>query len=657
MDEDPLGARYEARLPDARREGLGIYYTPPAIAAGICEWAIRPRDGPARVLDPAAGSGRFAVAARDRLAETAPTATRRELLEHVVAVDVDRAALDLTASNLTQEDGSLSDRDVRTVAASFFDCSPGTLLGSVGDEAAFDAVVGNPPYLRQEDLSQDRDHYRDHLRTYGPDGEQPYHDGSRKLSTRADAYAYFVTHGLQFLREGGRLGFVLPSKWLDTRYGEDLQEFLYDHATVTAVVGFSARAFDAMVDTVLLFAERCDDPDARADAVTDFVRLNEPVEPGGLADIVGENRTVPEGQPFALDTREAYRVVSVPQRRLAERGGTKLGYYLTAPSPFVGLVDSDGLVRLDTYAEVSFGNKTGNNGFFLLDEGDVAKWDLPDAVLRPAVRSLRDIDTRRLETTDRYLLDLHPYVEAVREGVEAPVDRSELATRVKDALREDGHEAVLDYIRHGEAEGVPEGRTVSRHTPWFNLGELPAPEVLHPVFYDERVFTVENVGGFAPTNAIQRVDVTEYEDVVPHLLNSTLHKVMLELWGRHEGGGALQLLTYELSSVPILDPARLSGAERGAIRRAGERLLDGAAAQHDLDEAVLAPLDVALSVEDLQAAHEAMLRRRIDGAGTVSEQVRHVDALDSAGRAGNEPSGEEAPGTAGDGVGDDVGDG
>jgi methylase of polypeptide subunit release factors len=656
MDEDSPGARYEASQPDARREGLGIYYTPPAIAAGVCEWAIRPQGGPARVLDPAAGSGRFAVAARDRLAETAPTATRREVLDQVVAVDVDRAALDLTASNLTSGDRSLSDGDARTVTASFFDCSPGDLPGGAGRGATFDAVVGNPPYLRQEALSRDRDHYRDHLRAYGPDGEQPYHDGSRKLSTRADAYVYFVTHGLQFLREGGRLGFVLPSKWLDTRYGEDLQEFLYDHAAVAAVVGFSARAFDAMVDTVLLLVERCDDPDGRADTVTDFVRLNEPVVPGTLADIVGTARTVPEGQPFALDVRDSHRVVSVPQRRLAERGGTKLGYYLTAPSPFVGLVDSDGLVRLDTYAAVSFGNKTGNNDFFLLDERDVAAWDLPDAVLRPAIRSLRDIESRRLETTDQYLFDLHPYVEAVRERVEAPT-HSDLASEVKEALREDGHEAVLDYIRHGAAEGVPEGRTVSQHTPWFNLGELPAPEVLHPVFYDERVFTVENAGGFAPTNAIQRVDVTEYESVVPHLLNSTLHKVMLELWGRHEGGGALQLLTYEVSSVPIPDPARFSAAEREAIREAGERLLDGAAAQEALDEAVLAALDVSMSVADLQAAHEAMLRRRIDGAETVSEQVRHLDASDGASRAGKESSSGEAAETAEDGMGDDVEDG
>jgi predicted RNA methylase len=632
MGEEPLGARYEACLSDAQREGLGVYYTPPAIAAGICEWAIRPRsDGPTRVLDPAAGSGRFVAAACDRLDETTTPPTRREAPDRVVAVDVDRTALDLAADTVAGSDEGPSNPAVRTVAASFFDRSPGDLLD--GTVPGFDAVVGNPPFIRQEELSADRDHFRDHLRAFGPGGEQPYYDGDRALSTKSDAYVYFLTHGLGFLRDGGRLGFVLPSKWLDTRYGEDLQAFLYDHVRLEAVVGFSARAFDALVDTVLLLVERCGDPDERDRTVTDFVRLREPVDPAALASIVDRERSVPSDEPFVVATRDTHRVVSVPQRRLAERGGTKLGYHLTAPAPFVRLVESDRMVPLDTYADVSFGHKTGNNGFFLLDEADVAAWDLPEAFLRPAIRSLRDIETRRLTGTDQYLLDMHSYVEAVREDREGRAGDEEpaLAAEVKTALREDGHDAVLAYIQHGEAEGVPDGRTVAQRTPWFDLGELPAPAVLHPVFYDERVFTVENAGGFAPTNAIQRVDVTEYGSVVPHLLNSTLHKVLLELWGRHEGGGALQLLTYEVSSVPVLDPAELSADERAAIAEAGERLLDGdESAQGDLDRAVLATVDIDVSADELQAAHESLVRRRVDGAAERSVQVRDIDDIDGA---------------------------
>ncbi|MFB6206542.1 MAG: Eco57I restriction-modification methylase domain-containing protein [Haloglomus sp.] len=675
MGDDSLGARYEDRLSPDRRSALGAFYTPPAIAAAICEWAVQPVGagdpgdaGVPRVLDPAAGSGRFLLAAHDRIQRAVPAATAGQIADSLVAVDVDEVSLDIAARNLAERAGDGSEGsadDLHTVAASFFDLAPpdgrdrdddAPPDGRDRDDDAppdrrdrdddpppnwrdgddrhrigrFDAVVGNPPYLRQEALSTDRDHFRRHLRAFGPAGTTPYYDGDRRLSTKADAYVYFVTHGLQFLRDGGRLGYVVPAKWLDTRYGEDLQTFLYDHARLEAVVGFSARAFDALVDTVLLFVERCTDAEERARTVTDFVRLEEPVDPGTLAGIVADDQEAPAHRSVAVATGDAYRTVSVPQRRLAERGGGKLGYYLTAPAPFVALAACDRMVPLGTYADVSFGHKTGNNAFFLLDGDDAARWNLPDEFLCPAVRSLRDIETRRLEETDRYLLDLHDYVEAVaaRRG---ELTSETAAATVKQALRDDGHDAVLEYIRHGEAEGVPDGQTVARRTPWFDLGDLPAPEVLHPVFYDERVFTVENAGSFAPTNAIQRVDVTEYEAVVPHLLNSTLHKVMLELWGRNEGGGALQLLTYEVASVPIPDPAGASPDERAAVHRAGERLLDGAErAQDELDSAVLAALDIELSAGELQTAHDAMVRRRLEEAAEQSVQVHDTDDFDGA---------------------------
>jgi len=619
------GTLYEERLPAAERGALGKFYTPSALAVSICEWAIPDTDGEVpRVLDPAAGSGRFLVEAYDHIERAVPSATPGKILDRIVAVDIDRDSLRLAPLALATRGVERPGR-LRTHAASFFDLAPGAGPGADDALGRFDAVVGNPPYIRQENLSPDAAHFREHLRAYGPEGAAPYADGDRALSTKADAYVYFVTHGLRFLRDGGRLAYVVPSKWLDTRYGEDLQAVLYENARLSAVVGFSARAFDALVDTVVLFVERCDDPAARDRTVTDFVRLAEPVAPETLAGIVATDRSVPDDQPFAIETADVYRAVSVPQRRLAARGGSKLSYYLQAPTRFIPLVESDRLVRLDAYADVSFGHKTGNNAFFLLDGADVDRWDLPREFLRPAVRSLRDIGTRRLTETDHYLLDMHGYVEAIRERRGGLARDADLAAEVKAALYEDGHDAVLDYLRHGEAEGVPGGRTVSQRTPWFDLGELPAPEVLHPVFYDERVFTVENAGGFAPTNAIQRVDVTDHEDVVPHLLNSTLHKVLLELWGRHEGGGALQLLTYEVASVPILDPAGLSAPERAAIRTVGERLLDGDEdAQTALDEAVLAPLDIDLSAAGLQAAHEAMLRRRVDGAAEASVQVRRA---------------------------------
>jgi hypothetical protein len=196
-------------------------------------------------------------------------------------------------------------------------------------------------------------------------------------------------------------------------------------------------------------------------------------------------------------------------------------------------------------------------------------------------------------------------------------------------LREDGYRSTLRYIEHGEDSGVPDGRTVSQHTPWFNLGELLVPDVLHPVFYNERVFTVDNAGEYAPTNAIQCVDIDDHEDVLPAILNSTVYRIMLELWGRHEGGGALQLLTYEVASVPVPNPERMSGSLKARIARAGAALVRGDDdAQQTLDEALLEFLDLDMSAAELRAAHRGMVARRVEGAATENVLIKDVDDFD-----------------------------
>ena len=265
----------------------------------------------------------------------------------------------------------------------------------------------------------------------------------------------------------------------------------------------------------------------------------------------------------------------------------------------------------------------------MLDEDDVAQWDIDDRFLQPAIRSIRNMESLTLSETDEYLLDFKEYVEEVESNQEGLRSTSDLAEQVKDKLREDGYTSTLRYIQHGVDEEVPDGKTVSQHTPWFNLGNLLVPEVLHPVFYNERVFTVDNVGEFAPTNAIQCVDVNKHEEVVEYILNSTIYKIMLELWGRHEGGGALQLLTYEVSSVPVPNPDKMSQPQIEGIKKAGQKLVDGNKdARDDLDQVLLDFLELEMPVEELQAAHRAMMKQRIEGAASENVMVKDIDDFD-----------------------------
>jgi len=653
IDEDLLGDIYEELIPADERKRLGQYYTHPKIAETIVRWALPDgreagRNDPEtlpRVLDPASGSGTFTVEAYNRLSSLS-AASHQEILDNLVSVDVNRFPLHLTALNLASR--AIRERTDRINAyhTSFFTLDPATdppvstrLSGGTDDGGGlgtFDAVVGNPPYIRQENLYPDTEHFRSSLRTYGPRNATPYYDGDEALSTKSDAYIYFVTHATQFLREGGRLGYIVPTKWLMTDYGRSFQRFLFDHYRLEAVVGFGTRAFEAaLVDTALLLLERCDDAGKRADTTTKFVRLKQSMGVEGIIDVVTADVTVPDGDDMLVETRPNYRTVALAQRDVAGVDSGKLGHFLTVPQDIIRLVEHPDLVALDDLADVAYGNKTGANDFFFLDGDDLAEWPIDGRFLTPAIKSIRDTDSQVVtaDTTDRYLLDVHAYVEDAA-AASTFGDGSSPSERVKRALERDGYDTLRAYVAHGEREGYHERSTCASRPVWFDLGDLLRPEILHPKFFDDRIVPMWNRDRLAPSNAVDGIYLDEGvdEELVLAVLNSTVHKVILECWGRAEGGGALQLMTYEMESLPTIDPATIPAGERDDLVDALYRLIDGDPdAQADLDTILLGVLDLDVDVATLQEMRETIAKRRIRSGAEAEVLVERLDEFDDVG--------------------------
>lgn len=88
----------------------------------------------------------------------------------------------------------------------------------VGDEAGFDAVVGNPPYVRQETLGS--------LKSYLSEAFPEVYHGV------ADIFVYFFGQGLKQLRRGGRLSYISSNSWLRANYAGPLRSYLRTQTTV-----------------------------------------------------------------------------------------------------------------------------------------------------------------------------------------------------------------------------------------------------------------------------------------------------------------------------------------------------------------------------------------------------------------------------------------
>jgi len=666
IDEDLLGEIYEELIPEDERKALGQFYTHPDIAETLVRWALK-KDGEnlgiseddeiPRVLDPGSGSGTFVVEAYQHLSEEFPEASHQELVDHILAVDINRFPLHLTALNLASQRITEQTDHMHAYHASFFDLDPSTdfLLDTRidvlrdgeddgGEIGLVDAVVGNPPYIEASDLYPGKDHFRNHLRAFGPENSAPYRDGDKEIGSNADAYVYFITHATQFLREGGRLGFIIPTKWMMSRYGEQFQQFLYDHYKIEAVVGFNVRAFeDALIDTALVLLEKCSDEAARRENVVEFIQLHGTVTPENLLGTINYEYEIPNEGELTITKAENFRTVGIRQSHLEDEiKFGKIAHYLVAPEDLIELVESPELVPLGDMADVMRGAMTGSTTFFFPDRDDIETYGIEDEFLLPALKSMRGYDVISYDEEDinRWFIDIHHYVEDVRNRPDNLLADESLEEKVKSALEEDGYTGMLSWIRYAESEDEHQGATCQNREVWFDFGEPPQPEILFQKLLRERLFSIYNRVRAVPSNAVDSIDVHPDVDskVLFGVLNSSIAQAIMEVWGRNEAG-MLQLMTYETKSLPLPDVRSMTDAECEAIIDGVDAILErGASAisekhRRQIDAAVLdtLDLDIETSVNRIQEIQQYMLNRRVQSGENIEVLIGEMEIFDETG--------------------------
>ncbi len=86
-----------------------------------------------------------------------------------------------------------------------------TAFPQVFAKGGFDAVIGNPPYIRQELLGEQKEYFQKHYKVY--------HGAS-------DMYAYFIERGISLLNHAGVFSYIVANKWMRANYGEPLRKWL-----------------------------------------------------------------------------------------------------------------------------------------------------------------------------------------------------------------------------------------------------------------------------------------------------------------------------------------------------------------------------------------------------------------------------------------------
>lgn len=286
----------------------------------------------------------------------------------------------------------------------------------------FDIVIGNPPYVRNENIvNQGIDPQR--LEEYDEDYVEELKKGYKQdlidyvkqafdvePGGQIDLYSYFFFKGVDLLEPGGTLVLITSNSWLDTEFGHYIQDLLLRHCQPEYIFdNVAKRSFEeADINTIITTARKRDKE--TLDGSTAFLSIKRPFEEitvdhlqpiltsKGTAQavkVLNESALVELSEDYrrvALEDAALWRIgdgevngggsgiedPEVAESESRPRGsydGAKWGQFIHAPDIFFDILDKadDNLTTLGDLGKVDSGINTRANRFFYLHKVPKAK--------------------------------------------------------------------------------------------------------------------------------------------------------------------------------------------------------------------------------------------------------------------------------------------
>jgi adenine-specific DNA methylase len=537
-------------LPDnlALRKARGAFFTPPEIAAFLAEWAIR--DANDTVFEPSCGEAAFLAAAFGRLASLRSSTPSADQLQ---GIDIHADSVAFAAAAVAALGGSAS-----LATGDFF---------NYRSPAKFDAVIGNPPYVRYQMFAGDS-----RIKAQ----EAALAQGVR-LGGLASSWAAFTVHAASFLQPAGRLALVLPAELLSVNYAAPVRRFLMKRFSRVRLVLFEERVFPGVLEEIVLLL-------AEGEGPTDHCEL---VQAKNVAD-------------RALPTPQTWTPANVEDKWTA---GLLAG---NAGDIYQRMLTAGGFESLQTWGETNLGMVTGNNRYFTLSAKTVRDLKLKSAELLricpPGSRHLRGLGFAERAWKD--MLD-----DGAGGYLFDPSEKSQSAE-------------ALAYIAKGEAAGVDKAYKCRVRSPWWKVPRVAVPDAFLTYMNHDTPRIVTNRAGVSFVNSVHGITFTEERrhlamDLMPIAALNSVTLLGSELVGRSYGGGMLKVEPKEADRLPVpsLATVQATEAELRALRPQLLKLLRGGKLLQ-----VVARVDRVLrtavqlknhELDVLRAARKALFGRRV----------------------------------------------
>ena len=372
------------------------------------------------------------------------------------------------------------------------------------EKGGFDAVIGNPPYVRQEMLGDFKEYFQ---RAY-----KVYHGV-------ADLYTYFIQKGIHLLKENGLFSYIVANKWMRANYGKALRQWLKKKCIVEIIDFGDLPVFRGITTYPCILKVKHAKPNPFFKAVQvdklDFQDLEAHIEM--MRYKVNQEKMDDEG----------WSLVSDAEQRLLEKlksKGKPLGDYVNG--------------------KIYRGVSTGLNEAFVISKEKrdelIAKDPKSKELIEPFLAG-RDIKRYEPLHADKYLI-------FTRRGI-----------RIYD------YPAIKEYLaqfknrlmpRPKNYQGEWKGRKPGNYQ-WYEIQdtvdyfkEFEKPKILLPDISLRGNFALDNIGGWFCVNTAYIISNDEH--YLLGVLNSKLISFYYKKISPEFKGGYLRFIFQYLITLPII---------------------------------------------------------------------------------------------------------